>query len=78
MTAILLGGQHSHEHLQVPEGVAETETPQHIRVQSSSQRGSKVSIYQFVSSESSDGSKVYQFVYAKHGNLDGLVEFGQT
>lgn len=76
MTAILLGGQHSHEHLQVPEEVAEAGTPQHIRVQSSSQRGPKVSIYQFVDSESSDGSKVYQFVYKKRGNLDGLVEFG--
>jgi len=77
MTAILLGGQHSHEHLQVPEEVAETGPPQHIQVQSSSGRSAKISIYQFVSSESSDGSKVYQFVYKKHGNLDGLVEFGQ-
>ncbi len=78
MTAILLGGQHSHEHLEVPDDIAESGPPQHIRVQSSNGRSAEISIYQFVNSESSDGSKVYQFVYVKQGTLDGLVEFGQN
>lgn len=82
MTAVLLGGQHAHEHIEIDDEELSNGPPQHLRVQTRGGgggmygRSGEVSVYQHTGSQSSAGTEVYQFAYMKRGRIDGFIAIG--